>query len=176
LGRCGIEAKGCGQLPRPSAAGAGFVGRVYLVEQIWKTALVPQWRNDALDSLLTQNVAGPLVLWHAVWANAPGGPLKNLAAHLLPNDPSNDTRNLLAGVLAKPGAAAETKQAILTGLAVASPAYTTSVLLQTLSSWEEISIWRVMACAPWLCRPITARSASTRSLDSQNPNHSGLLR
>lgn len=131
-----LSRKISGNFRRHPATGADQVGQTYLIEQIWKTALIPQWRDDALDSLLTQNVAGPLTLWHAVWANAPAGALKNLAAHALPNDPSNGTRNLLAGVLDDPAAAADTKQAILTGLAVVSPAYATRVLLRTLSSWE----------------------------------------
>src|SRR5262245_13146673 len=79
----------------------------------------------------------PVRLWNAIWIDTPLEPLKYVALHALPNDPSEGTRDLLLAVLQDVNAGTTAKQAVLTGLGKASPPYATQVLLLSMSSWES---------------------------------------
>lgn len=120
--------------PHP-ATKVGARGVPYLVEQVWKTARVPQWGTEAYEALLRQPLGGVAELWSAVWRAAPAGPLGRLALHGVAGDPRDSARDLLLGVLGNPATDSATRIAGLTGLETDRPAYATTVLTRTLPVW-----------------------------------------
>ncbi|MCP4365609.1 MAG: HEAT repeat domain-containing protein [Planctomycetes bacterium] len=130
-----IRKHGPGYVTHPAAL-AGSAGQLFLIEQIWKTATVPEVREDAFSALMQLKIEGPSSLWYAVWHNAPMADLKAVALHALASDDTEVAQEILLNALQNKDVHERMKHAALTGLGVARPKYATDVILQSISGWE----------------------------------------
>ncbi len=109
--------------------------QVFGIEELWR----PRQRTIAYfgpSFVLQQSLPGPVELWYAVWLHSGVKPLRHVAIHGIASDTSPRGRDTLRAIIEGESATVEEKGAVLGGLRMYQPDYSTDLLLETADHWR----------------------------------------
>ena len=109
----------------------------FLVEQIWKTAAVPDWKVGALVSFSCLRVSGPVELWLAVWEGATDPALRAVALHGVAQNLTPGLRPVVVAALGDPTMSPEILAAAFNGLGDSRSPEALDLVLEFIPVWER---------------------------------------